>query len=58
MEPDALPTISYGEIDRDYAARLAAVPPEDDGPVWMVNLMHYRERAVYADGRRTDLTGR
>ncbi len=58
MDPHALPTISYGTIDRGYAARLAAVAPEDDGPVWMVNLMRYRERAVYADGRESDLTGR
>ena len=58
MDPDALPSITYGTIDRDYAARLAAVAPEDDGPVWMVNLMRYRERAVYTDGRETDLTGR
>jgi hypothetical protein len=58
MDADALPDISYGTIDRDYAARLAAVPPEEDGPIWMVNLMRYREHAVYADRRETDLTGR
>jgi hypothetical protein len=58
MAPDALPTISYGTIDTDYAARLASVGPDDDGPVWMVNLMRYREQAVYADGRPSDLSGR
>jgi uncharacterized protein (DUF1330 family) len=58
MDPDSLPTISYGTIDEEYAARLSATTPDDDGPVWMVNLMRYRERAVYADGRATDLTGR
>jgi uncharacterized protein (DUF1330 family) len=58
MDPDQLPTLSYGTIDRDYAGRLAAVAPEDDGPVWMVNLMRYRDRAVYADGRDADLAGR
>ena len=58
MDPDALPDISYGTIDREYAARLADHAPEDDGPVWMVNLMRYRERAEYADGRDTDLSGR
>lgn len=41
---------SYGTVDRDYAFRLATTPPEEDGPVWMVNLMHYHERARYADG--------
>jgi hypothetical protein len=58
MDPDALPELSYGTIDREYAARLATVPAGDDGPVWMVNLMRYRERAAYADGRATELTGR
>jgi uncharacterized protein (DUF1330 family) len=58
MDPDALPDISYGTIDHGYAVRLAAVAPVDDGPVWMVNLMRYRKRAVYADGRDTDLSGR
>jgi len=58
MEPDAFPTISYGTIDQGYAADLATIAPDDDGPIWMVNLMRYRDRAVYADGRETDLTGR
>ena len=29
-----------------------------DGPVVMVNLLKFKERAEYADGRETDLTGR
>lgn len=37
---------------------LGSFPPEQDGPVWMVNLMRYRDRADYADGRDTELTGR
>ena len=41
----------YGRIDRDYGIRLATTAPEDDGPVWMVNLMRYKERAEYTDGR-------
>ncbi|MEM7273083.1 MAG: hypothetical protein AAF547_08400 [Actinomycetota bacterium] len=48
----------YGQIDHDYGLRLATTDPADDGPVWMINLMHYRERAEYADGRETTLTGR
>ena len=48
----------YGQIDHDYGIRLATTPPGDDGPVWMINLMSYREHAEYADGRETDLTGR
>lgn len=39
----------YGKIDRDYAMRLAGWEPETDGPVFMLNLMKYRERADYAD---------
>lgn len=46
----------YGTVDPDYAARLAD-SGEDDGPVWMINLMRYRERAEYADGRPSELTG-
>lgn len=41
----------YGKIDRDYAMRLATTPPEEDGPIWMVNLMSYRDRAEYGDER-------
>ena len=29
----------------------------EDGPFVMVNLLKFRERAEYADGRETDLTG-
>ncbi len=51
-------TPRYGTVDRDYGMRLATTPPEEDGPVWMVNLMKYREVADYADGRETTITGR
>jgi hypothetical protein len=40
----------YGTIDFDYAGRLASCPPDEDGPVLMVNYMKYRERAAYKDG--------
>lgn len=58
MGDEPVPTVPYGTVDAEYAARLAATRPEDDGPVWMVNLMHYRDRAVYADGRASELSGR
>lgn len=32
--------------------------PGDDTPVYMVNLLKYRDKAAYADGRQTDLSGR
>lgn len=40
----------YGTIDHDYGLQLATTDPDADGPVWMVNLMKYKERAEYADG--------
>ena len=57
-DPVDRPTPSYGTVDIEYARRMASIAPEDDGPIWMVNLMRYRDRAVYADGRESDLTGR
>jgi hypothetical protein len=48
----------YGQVDRDYGMRLATTPADQDGPVWMVNLMKYREVAQYEDGRETMLSGR
>lgn len=32
--------------------------PGPDGPIYMVNLLKYKEQAEYEDGRETDLTGR
>ena len=37
----------YGRIDKDYAMALATRAPEDDGPIYMVNLMKYHEVAQY-----------
>ena len=31
--------------------------PGPDGPIYMVNLLKFRARAEYPDGRQTDLTG-
>ena len=31
--------------------------PGPDGPIYMVNLLKFKEKAVYEDGRDTDLTG-
>ena len=47
----------FGVEGREYAKRILAMNPEDDGPVWMVNFMHYRAEAAYPDGSR-GLTGR
>lgn len=48
----------YGTVDHGYAIRLATTAPADDGPVWMVNLMKYRDVADYADGRSTTISGK
>lgn len=32
--------------------------PGPDGPIYMVNLLKFRDRAVYEDGRETELSGR
>ena len=53
---DLLP-ITYGTVDLEYAKRLATTPPNDDRPVWMVNLMKYRDVAQYADGRESTISG-
>ncbi|MEM9728145.1 MAG: hypothetical protein AAF997_06135 [Myxococcota bacterium] len=49
---------SFGTRNDDLARQMYETPPEEDGPFWMVNLIQYRDQAVYADGRETDLTGR
>lgn len=48
----------YGQIDRDYGRRLATCAPDADGPVYVLNLMKYRERAVYDGAEAADVSGR
>ena len=50
--------VRYGKIDYDYARRLALTPVEQDGPVWMVNLMKYRDVADYGEGGGPAFSGR
>ena len=39
--------------------RLAGMmEPGPDGPIFMVNLLKFKEHAEYEDGRETDLSGR
>lgn len=46
----------YGTINSDYIA--SWFQREDPGgPMWALNLMAYRDRADYTDGRETGLTG-
>jgi len=63
MSNDAQPDINktrvrYGKVNKQYGFQLATTAPEDDGPIWMVNLMSYREQADYSDGRESALTGK
>jgi hypothetical protein len=39
----------YGTIDKEYGMFLATRSPEEDGPIYMVNLMKYHEVAQYTD---------
>lgn len=44
---------AYGTIDTDYAMQMAGRQPDDDGPIYMLNLMAYRAEADYgADGEK------
>jgi hypothetical protein len=60
---DAVPAIDfddlrYGKVNAALARRWMALPDGEDGPFLALNLMRYRPRAQYADGRATSLTGR
>ena len=48
----------YGRIDLDYATKLATTPPEQDGPIFMVNLMKYHEVAQYSNADAPQVSGR
>jgi len=50
-------TVRYGTPNTEYAMKMATTAPEDDGAVWMVNLMKYREVADYTDGRESTISG-
>ena len=49
---------SFGEINTDTVGRWLHLAPEDDGPVWMLNLMKYRDVADYGDGADSGISGR
>jgi uncharacterized protein (DUF1330 family) len=48
---------NFGTPGLDYFKRMSRMEASDDGPIWMVNFMHYKPAAEYADGSR-GLTGR
>ncbi|HWC33421.1 MAG TPA: hypothetical protein VG650_01220 [Mycobacteriales bacterium] len=45
----------YGTINLPYISTWPSKPMDE--PMWALNLMHYRTKAEYADGRETNLTG-
>ena len=48
----------YGTIDTEYAAKLASRPASDDGDIYMLNLMAYREEADYGPGGEHGISGK
>lgn len=46
------------QADLEALTEFVSVDPADDGPFYMVNLIEYRDEAVYDDGRPTNLSGR
>jgi hypothetical protein len=47
--------LRYGTLNRDYVATWGSASKTE--PMWALNLMHYREKADYRDGRDVDITG-
>jgi hypothetical protein len=45
----------YGTLNMEYISTWPSKPMDE--PMWALNLMQYREKAEYADGRETNLTG-
>lgn len=39
-------------------AMAGLMEPGPDGPIFMINLLKFKDKAAYEDGRATDLTGR
>lgn len=49
----------FNDVMPQDAAQMAGLMEQGpDGPIFMVNLLKFREKAVYQDGRATTLTGR
>ena len=49
---------SYGTPNFEMISRWFQLPPEEDTPFWAVNLMKYKARADYGDGRDEGRTGK
>ncbi len=53
-----MPTFKNDVYPRDPEQIAAMQEPGPEGPIYMVNLLKFKEEAEYSDGRETDLTGR
>lgn len=49
---------AYGTPNWEMIQRWLAIPAEDDGPFWALNLMKYRPVAAYADGNAAGISGK
>ncbi|MFM7263068.1 MAG: hypothetical protein ACKO1X_04890 [Acidimicrobiales bacterium] len=49
---------TYGKADKEYGMRMFTMKPEDDGPVFMVNYMHYKQEADYGDTGEKGVSGK
>jgi len=49
---------TFGTVNLPYAAKLATAGPDEDGPVYMVNFMRYKEFADYGDQGGPAISGR
>ena len=48
---------AYGEINLETASRWLHLPAEEDGHVWMLNLMKYHAVAQYEGGNEAGVSG-
>jgi len=48
----------FGTVDVGTASRWMQMAPEEDGPVWMLNLMRYKPVADYGDAGGPAISGR
>ena len=53
-----MPTFENHVYPRDPEQIAAMQEPGPHGPIYMVNLLKFKAKAEYTDGRETDLTGR
>ena len=51
-------TYPFGTVDTETASRWMHLSPDDDGAVWMLNLMKYKPVADYGDGSVSTISGR